>query len=64
MPEAVSQDIATWRPKLEADGLIAGHDYTYFPGVKGAVDGFVARHGLWPAFHTSRASWMTDRARS
>jgi predicted TIM-barrel fold metal-dependent hydrolase len=60
--EAVSQDIAAWWPKLKADGLIAGHDYAYFPGVKGAVDGFVGRHGLWPAFRTSRASWMIDRA--
>jgi Methyltransferase domain len=40
---AVSQDIAARWPKLKTDGLIAGHRYACFPGVKRAVDGFVAR---------------------
>ena len=40
---------------------MAGHDYAYFPGVRDAVDGFVARHGLAAAFRTSRASWMIDK---
>jgi predicted O-methyltransferase YrrM len=60
--EAVSQDIAASWPKLKASGLMAGHDYACFPGVRDAVDGFVARHGLAAAFRTSRASWMIDKA--
>jgi len=59
--DAVSQDIAAWWPKVKAGGLIAGHDYPYFPGVNAAVNDFVARYDLGRAFHTSRNSWMIDK---
>ena len=39
--ESVARDIAAWRPKIAAGGLLAGHDYPLesgFPGVKAAVD--------------------------
>jgi predicted O-methyltransferase YrrM len=56
--DAVSQDLAAWWPKLRPGGLIAGHDYIYSPGVKAAVDRFVAARGLGDAFRSSRASWI------
>jgi len=36
--EHVKEDIKMWLPKIKAGGVIAGHDYTNFPGVKKAVD--------------------------
>ena len=56
--EAVARDLAAWWPKVRPGGLLAGHDYTNFPGVALAVDQFVARHALESAFRTSRSSWM------
>jgi glycosyl transferase family 25 len=56
--DAVGRDLAAWWPKIGQGGLIAGHDYTYGPEVKAAVDAFVAAHGLGRAFRTSRNSWM------
>ena len=36
--EAVKQDIEAWLPKMKPNGIIAGHDYTAWAGVKKAVD--------------------------
>jgi predicted O-methyltransferase YrrM len=36
--EAVKQDIELFLPKIRRGGLISGHDYTLFEGVKTAVD--------------------------
>ncbi len=36
--EAVKQDIEAWLPKMKANGIMAGHDYTAWAGVKKAVD--------------------------
>jgi predicted O-methyltransferase YrrM len=60
--EAASEDLAAWWPKVRPGGLIAGHDYTNSPGVRAAVDEFVARHGLAHAFRVDRASWMIYRS--
>ena len=60
--EAVSQDLLAWWPKLKPGGLMAGHDYPYFPGLKAAVDGFVTRNNLCHAFRTQRYSWLIDKA--
>ena len=60
--EAVVEDLAAWWPKLKPGGLMAGHDYTNFEGVRRAVDQFVARHGLARAFRASRSSWMIYRS--
>jgi predicted O-methyltransferase YrrM len=60
--EAVSQDLLAWWPKLKPGGLMAGHDYPYFDGLKAAVDGFVARNNLFRAFRTQRYSWLIDKA--
>ncbi len=56
--EDVKQDLAAWWPKLRPGGLFAGHDYQHWPGVRAAVDAFVAVRGLGHAFRTSRTSWM------
>jgi hypothetical protein len=56
--EDVRQDLAAWWPKLRPGGLFAGHDYAHWPGVRAAVDAFVAEHGLGHAFRTSRSSWI------
>jgi hypothetical protein len=60
--EAAREDIAAWWPKVKPGGLIAGHDYTNSPGVRAAVDEFVARQGLAHAFRVVRASWMIYRS--
>ena len=36
--EAVKQDIVAWLPKMKPNGIMAGHDYTAWAGVKKAVD--------------------------
>ena len=36
--EAVKQDIVAWLPKMKHNGIIAGHDYNSWAGVKKAVD--------------------------
>lgn len=35
--EGVADDIARWRPKVMPGGILAGHDYFTFPGVRNAV---------------------------
>jgi predicted O-methyltransferase YrrM len=60
--EAARDDLAAWWPKLKPGGLIAGHDYTNSPGVRGAVDRFVAQGSLARAFRSTRASWMIYRS--
>jgi len=37
--EAVIKDIAAWLPKMKNGGIMAGHDYHAWKGVKEAVDG-------------------------
>jgi predicted O-methyltransferase YrrM len=32
--DAVSRDLSAWWPKVKAGGLLAGHDYIHFPGVR------------------------------
>ena len=46
--EAVKQDLSLWYPKLRVGGVIGGHDFGHadFPGVRRAVDEFVAANGL------------------
>ena len=36
--EAVKKDIQCWLPKIKKGGIISGHDYTAWQGVKQAVD--------------------------
>lgn len=52
--EAVKQDIELFLPKIKHGGLISGHDYTLFEGVKTAVD---ERFGA-PDRVFSDTSWM------
>jgi hypothetical protein len=57
--EEVTRELALWWPKVRPGGLIAGHGYSRSSG---AVDQFVARNGLGPAFRTSRDSWMIHKS--
>jgi predicted O-methyltransferase YrrM len=50
--QSVKNDISYWMPKVNATGVLAGHDYgTKFPGVKKAVDALVnveiKDSGIW-----------------
>ncbi len=56
--DAARADLAAWWAKLRPGGLFAGHDYIWSPGVRAAVDQFVAERGFGRAFRTSRASWL------
>ena len=44
--EDVKKDIISWYPKLKLGGIIAGHDYTSFDGVKNAVDEVIINKNL------------------
>ncbi len=59
---AASEDLAAWWPKVKPGGLLAGHEYVHSPGVRAAVDDFVARGALDHAFRLSRTSWMIYRS--
>ncbi len=60
--EATREDLAAWWPKVKPGGLLAGHEYLHAPGVRAAVDAFVARHDLAPAFRLDRSSWIIYRS--
>lgn len=36
--QSVKEDIEAWYPKVKLGGILSGHDYEYFEGVKKAVD--------------------------
>lgn len=59
--EAVKDDIAVWYPRVAVGGALCGHDYyssgNTWPGVRRAVDEFVARHGLTLTTYPD-SSWM------
>ena len=44
--EDVKKDIIAWYPKLKLGGIIAGHDYTSYDGVKQAVDEILINKNL------------------
>jgi predicted O-methyltransferase YrrM len=44
--EDVKKDIIAWYPKLKLGGIIAGHDYTSYDGVKKAVDEILINKNL------------------
>lgn len=51
----VKQDLEAWFPKVRCGGLICGHDYQSWPGVRQAVDEFSLQRGL-RGFNTPIAS--------
>lgn len=58
--EAVRDDIATWYPRISPGGALCGHDYyreKHWPGVKQAVDEFIARERLTLTTYAD-SSWM------
>jgi hypothetical protein len=42
----VKKDILTWYPKIKKGGVIAGHDFTTFDGVRQAVDELIINKGM------------------
>jgi SAM-dependent methyltransferase len=53
--EAVKADIQAWRPKVRPGGVIAGHDFEYWEGVKRAVEEeFPGRFRVW------QGCWIVD----
>lgn len=42
--EAVQADIAAWRPKLKAGGILAGHDWNTYGSVQQAVTAMLGRN--------------------
>ncbi len=48
--ESVARDIDAWRPKVKSGGILAGHDYTDWPGygVMRAVNERFSRFEIWP----------------
>jgi len=36
--ENILEDIKTWLPKIQSNGMIGGHDYGYLDGIMKAVD--------------------------
>ena len=45
--EECKNDILAWHPKIKLGGILGGHDYMDpFPGVKRAVNEFVADHNI------------------
>lgn len=57
--EPVRQDLAAWRPKLRAGGILAGHDYSLvYPGVVQAVNEFVHRAGAHLNLASDTVWWI------
>ena len=42
----VKKDILAWYPKIKKGGIIAGHDFTTFEGVRQAVDELIINKGM------------------
>lgn len=62
--EAVARDIAAWWPRVEAGGLLAGHDFGHPRegrgfGVKAAVEEFSARENL--PFDLIGSVWFIEK---
>ena len=58
--QAVRDDIAVWYPRITPGGALCGHDYyqeKHWPGVKRAVDEFIAREQLTLTQYAD-SSWM------
>jgi hypothetical protein len=59
--DAVKDDIAVWYPRVAVGGALCGHDYhpsgNAWPGVRRAVDEFVAQHRLTLTTYAD-SSWM------
>ena len=58
--KAVRDDIAVWYPRVTPGGALCGHDYypeKPWPGVKRAVDEFIAREQLVLTTYAD-SSWM------
>ena len=58
--QAVREDIALWYPRITPGGALCGHDYyqeKHWPGVKRAVDEFIAREQLSLTTYAD-SSWM------
>lgn len=57
--EKVKADLAAWWPKIKHGGVLGGHDYVGWPGVKSAVDEFVRENKLH--LDTDWSSWLVSK---
>jgi len=59
---AVAADIQAWYPKVRSGGLLCGHDYDLKePGVRTAVDDFLAAHPKLAMIHKPCGSWFIKK---
>ncbi len=69
----VTDDIHAWKKKVKAGGIVAGHDYCFFPQkkrnhVRWALDAYVRAYGITPYFIVGtkeiKPGMLRDRFRS
>lgn len=59
---SVAEDLAAWRPKLAASGIIAGHDYApAHVGLRAAVDAFAVETGMRVHRGPRSVFWLEQR---
>jgi predicted O-methyltransferase YrrM len=54
----VKKDILAWIPKIKDGGVLAGHDYPSYPGVKKAVDEIFGDR--FDKNYTNELSWLIN----
>lgn len=60
--DAVAADIKAWYPKIRHGGLLCGHDYDEKePGVRTAVDEFLAANPTLKMHHKPCGSWFIKK---
>lgn len=57
---SVKADILAWYPKVKKGGILSGHDYPGFEGVRKAVDEFVNKEKCNFDFDYSEACWWIE----
>lgn len=58
--ENVKADITAWFPKVKSGGIISGHDYSWGPGVRKAVDEFFNAHP-YQSFSENEGCWIIKK---
>jgi len=59
--ENVLADIKTWYPKVKTGGIISGHDYSWGPGVRQAVDEFFEPIKSTHPMTESEGCWIIEK---
>jgi predicted O-methyltransferase YrrM len=50
-------DLIMWSNKVRAGGIVAGHDYIYYPPITRAVDAYVSCHSTIGPWYLVREAW-------